>query len=191
MENYQRPTLRALNEHGNSVNGFQEYVTTKNPNVPTTGQAPPVLREESMPSSCSAQDPKEQEKDTKRSIWDLISDWFVWEVSAIMLSLGFLIAIIIVLSHFNHQAQPTWNYMSLNSMISWLSTFSKGCVLFAISETIGQLKWTWLNKQSRPASHLRTFDSASRGLYGSAELIWCLRARFATPYILFEYAVQI
>ncbi|KAJ5793602.1 hypothetical protein N7457_000201 [Penicillium paradoxum] len=119
-----------------------------------------------------SQDPK-----AKRSLWALISDWFVLEALAILISLLLLLAIIVVLSHFDGQPQPSWNHMSLNSMISWLSTFSKACVLFAIGEALGQLKWVWFSQKTRSVPNLRTFDAASRGPFGSAGLIWNLRAR--------------
>ncbi|KAH8693771.1 hypothetical protein BGW36DRAFT_300350 [Talaromyces proteolyticus] len=84
---------------------------------------------------------------------------------------------LVILSAFNDKPQPSWKYMSLNSLISWLSTLSKGCILFAINETLGQLKWVWFAQKTRPVPHLRSFDEASRGFWGSAQLIWELKGR--------------
>ncbi|KAJ5489865.1 hypothetical protein N7453_010690 [Penicillium expansum] len=53
------------------------------------------------------------------------STWFVLEGLAIVLSLLLLIAIIVILSQFDGHPQPAWKYVSLNSVISWLSTISK------------------------------------------------------------------
>jgi hypothetical protein len=114
------------------------------------------------------------------TIWKLFSKVFMWETLAMVLSTGLLLAIVLVLANYNHQPQPNWKYVSLNSVISWLSTIAKACVLFTISEGLGQLKWVWFTQKKRPISDLRTFDSASRGIYGSAELIWNLRARYVT-----------
>lgn len=138
----------------------------------------------SSPSS-SSYGKDQEEKRPRKSIMSITSDWFVWEILAMALSLGLLISIVVILGQYNHHAQPAWQYMSLNSLISWLSTFSKGFALFAISETIGQLKWAWFNQKQRPLSDLRTFDSASRGLWGSAELIWTLQARYLYFYTHF------
>jgi hypothetical protein len=99
-----------------------------------------------------------------------------------LLATTLLIAIVVVLAKYNHQRQPAWKYVTLNSLISWLSTVSKGCILFCISEGLGQQKWVWLSQKKRPLSNLRVFDSASRGIYGSAELIWHLRARYIISY---------
>ncbi|KAB8265036.1 hypothetical protein BDV32DRAFT_62518 [Aspergillus pseudonomiae] len=114
---------------------------------------------------------------SRQLIWALNSDWYVWEILALILSAATLIAIIVILAKFDQQPQPSWKHVSLNSVISWLSTISKGCVLYAISEALGQLKWAWFAQGTRPMSNFRTFDAASRGFYGSGELIWTLRFR--------------
>ncbi|KAJ6121033.1 hypothetical protein N7523_005313 [Penicillium sp. IBT 18751x] len=102
--------------------------------------APEAAAETSSPSP-DIDESHEQTPNTKRSIAAKISEWFIWEILTMVLSMCLLVAIIVVLAHFNHHAQLTWKYVSLNSIVSWLSTLSKGCVLFTISETIGQLKW--------------------------------------------------
>ncbi|PYH92403.1 hypothetical protein BO71DRAFT_420837 [Aspergillus ellipticus CBS 707.79] len=84
---------------------------------------------------------------------------------------------ICLLAFYNQRPQPSWQYVSLNSIISWLSTLSKGSLVFAVGEMIGQLKWVWFAQQQRPLIHLRSFDSASRGPWGSLGLFWTLRAR--------------
>ncbi|KAE8380915.1 hypothetical protein BDV26DRAFT_302412 [Aspergillus bertholletiae] len=101
----------------------------------------------------------------------------MWEALAVLLSIALLVAIIVILTQFDHQPQPQWKYVSLNTVVSWLSTLSKGCVIYAINEALGQLKWVWFAENARPMPNLRTFDNASRGFYGSAELIWTLRAK--------------
>ncbi|KAJ5368535.1 uncharacterized protein N7496_008295 [Penicillium cataractarum] len=131
----------------------------------------------SLVNSDAAEDNAQPKIHKKPSVWKLVTKLFAWELLAVFLSTALLAAIIGILASYNHQPQPIWDYTSLNSVISWLSTISKGCVLFAISESLGQLKWLWFTQKSRPMSHLRTFDAASRGVTGSAELIWNLRAK--------------
>jgi hypothetical protein len=121
---------------------------------------------------------KDKSNKTKPSIWKLISKFFIWEVLAMLLSSGLLVAIVVVLARYNNRPQPTWRLVSLNSVISWLSTISKGCVLFSVSEGIGQLKWVWFARKSRPLMDLGTFDGASRGIYGCAGLVWRLKAKY-------------
>ena len=107
------------------------------------------------------------------------SDWFVWELLGVAISGGILVATVVILASLNNTPEPKWKYMSLNSLISWLSTVSKGCLISAISGLLGQLKWTWFKQASRPLPDLRQFDTASRGFYGAIQLIWRLRARLA------------
>ncbi|RLL95917.1 hypothetical protein CFD26_104613 [Aspergillus turcosus] len=87
--------------------------------------------------SPAVQDEKEQ---PQKSVETFISDWYVLEVLAVVVSAGTLIAMAAMLIHFDHKPQPAWRLLSLNSVISWLSTIPKACVLFSINECIGQLK---------------------------------------------------
>jgi hypothetical protein len=130
---------------------------------------------DSSPSP-AVQDEKEQ---PQKSVETFISDWYVLEVLAVVVSAATLIAMVAMLMHFDHKTQPAWRLLSLNSVISWLSTISKACVLFSINECIGQLKWGWFGQRQQPMVDLRSFDSASRGFYGSAVLISILKARQA------------
>ncbi|KAJ5109654.1 hypothetical protein N7532_002299 [Penicillium argentinense] len=118
------------------------------------------------------------------SIWKLLYKVFIWEMLAMILSTILLIAIVAVLANYSPQPQPVWKLVSLNSVISWLSTIAKACVLFSVSEGLEQLKWVWYTQKSRPISELQTFDSTSREICGSAELIWNLRARYAPSILL-------
>ncbi|CAG8045847.1 unnamed protein product [Penicillium olsonii] len=133
------------------------------------------------PAEEPAEDPSKEtetpEGNVKPSLWKFISDLFIWEILAMFISSGLLIAIIVILDKYNNQPQPTWKYVSLNSVVSWLSTLSKGCVLFTLSEGIGQLKWVWFTQKTQPLVDLGTFDGASRGIWGCAGLVWRLRAK--------------
>ncbi|KAL4922035.1 hypothetical protein BDW62DRAFT_76721 [Aspergillus aurantiobrunneus] len=93
-------------------------------------------------------------------------------------SAGVLIALAAVLGQYDRKPQPSWRYMSVNSLISWLSTIFRACTIVSCSEALGQLKWIWFaQKQERPVQELRVYDSATRGPYGAMQLIWTLRAR--------------
>lgn len=110
--------------------------------------------------------------------WNRLGDWFVWEILWLVTSTGVLIGLAAVLAHYDRKPQPSWRYMSLNSLISWLSTIFRAGIVISTSEALGQLKWIWFaQKRQRPVQELRVYDSASRGPYGAMELIWALRAR--------------
>jgi hypothetical protein len=50
------------------------------------------------------------------------------------------------------------------------------CAFCAVSG-ISQLKWSWFSKTKRPLRDIMTYDDASRGVWGAANLIWKLKLR--------------
>ncbi|KAJ5366852.1 hypothetical protein N7541_000793 [Penicillium brevicompactum] len=146
-------------------------------NRPTSLPAEPHPEPANEPLVAESADESQKSSNEKPSIWKLVSDLFIWEVLAMILSSGLLVAIVVLLSQYDDKPQPTWKYVSLNSVISWLSTISKGCVLFCLSEGIGQLKWVWFTRKTQPLVDLGTFDGASRGIWGCGALVWRLRAK--------------
>lgn len=106
-----------------------------------------------------------------------IDYWWGWDILGLGLALAILIAIIVILRVYDGKQQPSWRWISLNTLLSWLSTVGKGCIAFSLSAGLSQLKWVWFAQRKRPLSDLRVFDNASRGIYGSAELLWALRMR--------------
>ncbi|KAL4766992.1 hypothetical protein BDW60DRAFT_212403 [Aspergillus nidulans var. acristatus] len=106
-----------------------------------------------------------------------INNYFVWELITMVLSAAILTALVVVLARHDGKPQPDWPYISINSLISWMTTISRACILFAVSEALGQLKWVWFMQREQPVHDLRRFDEASRGPFGALELIWALRGR--------------
>ncbi|KAM0263726.1 hypothetical protein ACHAQJ_001040 [Trichoderma viride] len=102
-------------------------------------------------------------------------DYWGWELFGVLGSAAILISIAVILDSLNGKRQPSWEHVSLNSLISWLSTAAKFCVLVPLTRGLGQLKWVWFSEKERPLSDLEEFDSASRGIFGSAKLLWRLR----------------
>ncbi|KAF7585781.1 hypothetical protein BBP40_010134 [Aspergillus hancockii] len=117
-----------------------------------------------------------QKQRKPRYVFAFFRDW-AWEAAGIFMSGIIIIAIAVILRRYNGRKQPDWKHISLNSLISWLSTLAKACVLFSASQAIGQLKWVWFARKSRPLSDLDTFDSASRGVTGSAALLWLVKGQ--------------
>lgn len=102
-------------------------------------------------------------------------DYWVWEFFGAVGSAVALIGIVIILRVFDGKRQPSWDGVSLNSIISWISTIAKVFILMPITSGLGQMKWVWFSGRKRPLSDLQIFDSASRGISGSATLLWRLK----------------
>jgi hypothetical protein len=124
--------------------------------------------------------------------WD---DWWLWELLGIVMSAAAIAAIIGLLIDMDGKKVPNWGFtmksrtvggkfipektvnISLNSVISWISTVGKICILIPITKGIGQLKWVWFSEQERQLSDFEKFENATRGLTGSVMLLWKLRGR--------------
>jgi hypothetical protein len=76
-----------------------------------------------------------------QSVMEKLDNWFVWEILGLVTSVGVLIALAIVLAKYDRKPQPNWKYMSLNSLISWLS------IILSSSQDLGQLKWVLFARQ--------------------------------------------
>jgi hypothetical protein len=77
------------------------------------------------------------------SVMERLDTWFVWEILGLVTSVGALVALAIVLAEDDRKPQPKWRYMSLSSLISWLSTIFRACIILSSSQALGQLKWVW------------------------------------------------
>jgi hypothetical protein len=87
--------------------------------------------------------------------WD---DWWIWELIGVVMSAAAICAIIGLLIQMNGKKLPNWGIkikertikgkfipektvnIALNSVISWISTVGKICILIPITKGIGQLK---------------------------------------------------
>lgn len=71
----------------------------------------------------------------------------------------------------NNRPLDTWKHsISLDAMVSTLSTISKALLLQPVGASIGQLKWLNL-RQARHVYDFELLDRASRGPLGSAFLL--------------------
>jgi len=77
---------------------------------------------------------------------------------------------------YNGKPQPKWPYgTTLNSATSWLSTITKSLLLIPTAECISQALWISYSAKAQNLGKIPIFDAASRGPWGSLELLWALR----------------
>ncbi|GKT48240.1 uncharacterized protein ColSpa_08421 [Colletotrichum spaethianum] len=60
--------------------------------------------------------------------------------------------------------------LTLNTLIAFLATLARAAFVIPVSESISQLKWLWY-RDERPLKDFQDFDSASRGPWGSLQLL--------------------
>jgi hypothetical protein len=84
----------------------------------------------------------------KQGLKGICNYWWTWEVIALILSLSAIVTIVVFLFHYNGEKVPHHHLLraevSLNSIISGISTVGKFCVLVPITEGIGQLKCEYI-----------------------------------------------
>lgn len=75
-----------------------------------------------------------------------------------------------------------WHGITLNAIISLLSTSNKASLLFTTAECIGQWKWILFARTSRSLMDLERVDCASRGPLGSLILLWPFKNMWVLSY---------
>lgn len=102
----------------------------------------------------------------------------VWipETAGILGSALLLAALAVLLACFDDKAVFDWKGVTLNAVVSLISTASKASLLFAVSELISQWKWILFTRTSRPLIDFERVDAASRGPMGSLRLLWKARS---------------
>ncbi|CAG7995224.1 unnamed protein product [Penicillium salamii] len=112
-------------------------------------------------------------KRPKRAI--TLDSWLL-ESIAVAVSMGCFIAIAVVLYIYDGEVRPEIGHgINLNTIVSILATGSKSALVFAVGESIGQLKWLWFQDPTKSESQLvsiQRFDAASRGPSGSAMILY-------------------
>lgn len=132
-----------------------------------------------------------------KDVSETFKDWFTngWftEILAVLVSFACAVAIPVVLGVYNHNPVPKlpWD-VSLNAVVSVLSTVAKSSLLYTICAALGQDKWDWydtgthglqqqtfMNDSKSKMSHgrerrlkdMETLDQASRGPLGAVKIL--------------------
>ena len=108
-----------------------------------------------------------------------LRDW-QWEFGASIFSFGCFAAVVGILARNDNRSLASWNFVfgvTLNTLIAVLSTLSRTALMVPVASCISQLKWIHLVGASRPLREVQVFDDASRGPWGSLELIWRLHIK--------------
>lgn len=102
--------------------------------------------------------------------------WNTWkpELVALLFSVTCTIAMSIILSSYDGKATPNIpGGLTLNAIVSILATSSKTALIFSLSNSLGQLKWVWLNgDSSKSLVDAEVFDDASRGPLGAVVMLY-------------------
>lgn len=110
-------------------------------------------------------------------VWYLFSYWaneaWLYEFLAWLISCYCFGGIVITLLTHNGQPIPEWPFdITVNAIVSALSTVMSSALLVPVSNAIGQAKWSWIVKERhRKLEEIAVFDEASRVGWGSLVLL--------------------
>ena len=123
--------------------------------------------------------PTKQAYVTLKSHYERIfTNWWLWEILAVLLSLGTFSALVIILIVYDRRAVsalPT--RISLNAIVSILGTISRTSLMFSVTAALCQFKWLLFSGRTRRLKDLQLYDDASRGPLGSSALLIAEKGR--------------
>jgi hypothetical protein len=104
------------------------------------------------------------------SYWSRCGPWR-WDVLGLIFACALLATDIAILARYNGSSLTEWHAnISINTIISTISTVAMFTLMNPLGAAVGQCKWLLFRQQKRPLSHLSHLDGASRGPYGSIKL---------------------
>jgi hypothetical protein len=128
------------------------------------------LREEDDSSVRTLPRPLESGKPS--TISRLLLDTWTCEIVATTFSIGCLVAITAVVGAYDGKRIPQLaSGLTLNTIISVLSTVARSSLVFVVSAAVGQLKRCWLKRSARQVRDIQAMDEASRGPLGAIGVI--------------------
>lgn len=106
----------------------------------------------------------------------IFNAWWWGEVAAVAVSIGAMIAMLVILAQSNGRALARWTFFfQPNTVVSILAMIFKASMMLVVSACLSQLKWKHFQDRPRPLSHLQVFDDASCGLWSSLIFVGSLR----------------
>lgn len=104
-----------------------------------------------------------------------IDNW-VWEFGSWIASALLLGGIALTLSIHNNQPLPEWPFgITINALISLLSTFSTSALMLVLTSVIGQGNWISCSRNDHRLSDFQPYDEASRGPWGSLMFLFTIK----------------
>lgn len=100
----------------------------------------------------------------------LLGQW-LFEIGAVALASAAVAAMVILLINFDGEAVFDGPMITLNAIISTLSTTSRVCLLAMLASTISQWNWLLFSREPRRLVDFEYFSAASRGPLGSLKVL--------------------
>ncbi|KAI1330236.1 hypothetical protein F5Y16DRAFT_363512 [Xylariaceae sp. FL0255] len=96
--------------------------------------------------------------------------WLI-ELASLLIAVSALVGIFFLLAFSANKPQPALpSLISINALLSILTSVMKAAILFPVARGISELKWIWYSRP-RPLGDIDRWDAASKGPLGSFLLI--------------------
>jgi hypothetical protein len=102
---------------------------------------------------------------------DFATNFWLPEISSLLLAVMVLIAMAILLATTKDKEQPNWpSLLNINALLSILASIFKAAMLYPIVEVISELKWIQFAKP-HPLGDMKRWNAVSKGPWGAFKLI--------------------
>ncbi|KAK7910675.1 hypothetical protein PG985_013156 [Apiospora marii] len=129
-----------------------------------------LKRSKSVTSSLKVRDGYETEARHRFAYW--ATETWLYEFLAWMLSCYCFGGIVVTLALHHDKPIPEWPFdITINAVVSALSTIMGSALLVPLSSIIGQAKWSTVLNRRRKLADIVAYDEASRGPWGSVTLL--------------------
>jgi hypothetical protein len=99
-------------------------------------------------------------------------DTWIAETVACIFSIACITAIASILYVYDDRPIPRFpSGVTLNTIVSILSTSARSAIISTVSTCVGQLKWCWYRRSKKSLNDAQTMDDASRGLSGAIRML--------------------
>lgn len=103
----------------------------------------------------------------------IVLDTWTCETLSIVFSMACVGAVAVVVGLYDGEPIPQFpSGITLNTIISILSTAARSALVYVLSATVGQLKWHWFSRKGHRLRDMQALDDASRGPLGSIVVLF-------------------
>lgn len=159
-------------DHRQSFNAFDGNADAVNSHAPAKIGGSHV--QERFLSNTSDASNTNHHQTRRSSLSDVLFNWWLLELSGMVLSVGATFAIVGVVIQYHNRPLEDWPYrITINTLVSFLNSLAKGAMLLVVASAVSQLKWLWFHQsKAHSLNDIQLIDSASRGPLGALQLIW-------------------
>jgi hypothetical protein len=168
------PSLRAQDGqmlHTSSIELAPLVAARTYPESQTTFASSAAILSDPEQDFARTRQPSRNSKSTSL-ITRIILDTWIAETIACIFSTACITAIASILYVYDDKPIPRFpSGVTLNTIVSILSTSARSAIISTVSTCVGQLKWCWYRRSEMSLNDAQIMDDASRGLSGAIRML--------------------